>query len=191
MQLYNETRRIEEAHSRIRRITSFPHRCYYFPFFFALCAQYHVQRVNARNTCVLYMHIHSYICIYVYIICMHIYILIYIYVNIQRKKQRKRDREGADEAYRETEKDTIRIYVSRYGTTRIEISGQKYECNGSPISHFSHSFVLYFLLYFTVFLPHSHVATYSHCIFPLATNFSVPHPARVYQHNKINLVFIF
>lgn len=78
------------------------------------------------------------------------------------------------------------VYVSRYGTTRIEISGQKYECNGSPISHFSCSFVLYFLLYFTVFLPHSHVATYSHYVFPLATNFSVPHPARMYHTTRLS-----
>lgn len=68
-----------------------------------------------------------------------------------------------------------------------KFQGRSTNATGSPISHFSCSFVLYFLLYFTVFLPHSHVATYSHCVFPLATNF---YPARVYQHNKVILVFM-
>lgn len=36
----------------------------------------------------------------------------------------------------------------------------------------------------------SFVCGYSHYVFPLATNFSVPHPARVYQHSKVILVFI-
>lgn len=65
-----------------------------------------------------------------------------------------------------------------------KFQGWSTNATGSPISHFSRSFVLYFpsiLLSFSLtrIRPRIHWR-----VSFLATSFSLPHPARVHQHNN-------
>ena len=71
------------------------------------------------------------------------------------------------------------ICVSRYGATRIEISGQEYECNGQSditllpflCSLFPSYVYCSFFFFFFFFPPHSHTALRIHSVSFLATSF--------------------
>lgn len=101
MQLYNETRRIEGAHSRIRRTTPFPHRYYYF---LSHCAPGYPRITYECGTRVcLYVHIYmySYICMYVY----NTYVYICKYYGVREIEGEEIERDREIERKREVERD--------------------------------------------------------------------------------------